>query len=416
MSNVATGAGDLKRRRALEGLTVVELGEFVAAPYCGKLLADMGARVIKVEPAGRGDYARSYGPFAGDRPDPEKSGLFLFLNTNKQSITLNLETAAAVRLLHEILQRADVLIAHCPPARLETLGLSATNLREKYPALVATLISPFGQSGPLRHWRGDAMIASHSSGAAYINPAEGVADLETEPPLKAPGQFADLTTGLIAAIDTLTAVIAKKRSGEGTRVDLSEQEALATTVRTELAAFTYEKALPGRIKVRKRSGGMLYACKDGYVVMSGTGEGFWPGLVKMMGSPEWTKEEWCKDGISRNQNVERVNARITEWTSQHTPEEVERAAYEHRVPCSAVRNVGDLTRDEQLAAREFFVTAEHPRAGTIAYPGAPYKLSATPWQLREPAPLLGEHNEAVFCDLLGYARADLVRMRRAGII
>lgn len=416
MFTVAMGAGDPNRRNALEGLTVLELGEFVAAPYCGKLLADMGARVIKIEPPGRGDYARSYGPFENDLPDSERSGLFLFLNTNKESVTLNLDTAAGVRLLHELLTRADVLIVHAQPAQLQRLGLSAAALREQYPRLVATLISPFGQTGPLSDWRGDAMIASHASGAAYINPAEGVADLESEPPLKAPGQFADLTSGLIAAIDTMAAVVGQKRSGEGARIDLSEQEALATTVRTELAAFTYEKALPGRIKVRKRSGGMLYRCKDGYIVMSGTGEGFWPGLVKMMGSPAWTQEEWCKDGIARNQNIERVNAAITEWTSLHTPEEVETAALAHRVPCSVVRNVGDMTHDEQLAARGFFVTADHPRAGTLTYPGAPYKHSATPWSLRSSAPLLGQHNEAVYCGLLGYQRADLVRMRQAGII
>jgi CoA:oxalate CoA-transferase len=415
MANVSS-VGAAIDRRALEGLKVVELGEFVAAPYCGKLLADMGAQVIKVEPAGRGDYARSHGPFPDDLPDPEKSGLFLFLNTNKQSITLNLQSPAGVRLLHELIQKADVLIAHRRPSELQQLGLSAAELKERYPHLVATLIAPFGQTGPLSEWRGDALIASHSSGSAYINPAEGVADLESEPPLKAPGQFVDLTSGLIAAIDTMSAVIAKKRYGAGARIDLSEQEAIATTVRTELAAYTYEKALPGRIKVRKRSGGMLYACKGGYVVMSGTGEGFWPGLVKMMGSPEWTKEEWCKDGISRNQNIERVNAGITEWSSQLSPFDVERAAIEHRVPCAVVRNVSDLANDEQLAARGFFVTADHPRAGKLTYLGAPYKLSETPWQLRSTAPLLGEHNEAVYCGELGYSREDLVRMRRAGII
>ena len=411
-----TGTVEGRTRTALEGLVVVEHGEFVAAPYCGKMLADMGARVIKVERPGHGDYARSWGPFPQDTVDPEASGLFLFLNTNKQSITLDVRTAAGARIFRELLRHADVLIDHHSPAELKSLGLDAQSLRELYPQLLITSIAPFGQTGPQRDWRGNALITSHASTAAYINPAEGVADLRNEPPLKAPGHLEDLTTGLIAAINTLGAVIGRKTTGKGVQIDLSEQEAIATTVRTELAAFTYEKAMPGRMKARKRSGGMLYKCRIGYVVMSGTGDGFWPGLVKMMGSPAWTQEEWCKDGISRNQNVERVNAAITEWTSLHSADDVERAAIEHRVPCAPVRTVADMAADTQLAAREFFVEKDHPVAGKLKYPGAPYKFSATPWSMRTPAPLLGEHNEAVLCDLLGYTKAELVRMRRAGVI
>ena len=399
----------------LSRLKVVEFGDFVAAPYCGKLIADLGADVVKIERPGVGDPARAHGPFPDDLPDAEKSGLFLYLNTNKRSVTLDVSTPTGTAIFKRLIAGADLLIEAQSKAESERLGLGAAQLAVQAPSLVSVSISAFGRVGPSSEHRGSGLIAAHAGGAAYMNPAEGVQNL-IEPPLAPPGHFADFTSGLTAALGALGAVIAACRFGGGQHVDISEQEALASIVRTELAAYAVEEALPGRMAVRKRSGGMLYRCQEGYVVMSGTGDGFWPSLVKMMGAPAWTSEEWCATNIARNKNVERVNAAIETWTGALTAEAVEVAAIAARVPCACVRTVAALGEDDQLRRREFFVQTDHVRVGTLPMVGAPYKLSKTPWRLRRPAPLLGQHNEEIFCGRLGYSRADLVRLRQMAVI
>lgn len=399
---------------ALAGIRVLEVGGSVAAAYCSKLLADMGAEVIKIEPVGSGDPIRRQGPFKNDLPDNEAGGLHLFLNRNKRSVTLNLGQAAGRRLLREIAGQAQLLIDASPLS--ETPAIDHDALMAADPRLVIVSITPFGRNGPFALYAGGTLIGSHGSGIAYMNPAEGVADLAAEPPLQAPGEFADYTVGITAALACLSAILSVENGQGGTLVDVSEQEALASTVRTEMAAFTYEKDQPGRLKMRKRSGGMLYPCADGHVVMSGTGDGFWPALVKMMGEPDWTREEWCKDSVSRHTNIERVNAGIGAWSSRHSTREVDRLATEMRVPCGIVQTVAALDRDEQLAERDFFITVPHPTGGELRLPGPPYKLSSTPWASDRDAPRLGEHNEAIYCGELGYDRATLVRMRQSDVI
>ena len=277
---------------ALSNLTVIEYSQFASGPYCGKLLADLGANVIKIETPGIGDKARSWGPFPQDLPHPEKSGLFLYLNTNKQSVTLNLETAMGAKIYTELAKRVDIIIVSNSPKELKRLGLDYESLHKSNPGLVMTSITPFGQSGPYQDYKGCDLVNFNISGMASHNPAEGVDNIDQKPPLKAPIHVPDLMTGLTAAICTVSAVISRKKSGLGQHIDLSQQEALACLGRTELAAFSYKGTQPTRKKGKKRSGAMMYPCKDGYIVMSATEGAFWPGLLDMLGNPEWVKEEW----------------------------------------------------------------------------------------------------------------------------
>ena len=401
---------------ALSNLKVVEYSQFTSGPYCAKLLADLGAEVIKIEPPGLGDKARNWGPFPQDIPHLEKSGLFLWLNNNKLGVTLNLNSTAGVKIFQELIRQVDILVEANPHKEMERLGLDYENLHQLNPRLVVTSITPFGHTGPYRHFKGCDLVNFNMSGGAYMNPADGVDNLEQNPPLKAPLHFADFTTGLTAAISTMSAVIARKKSGLGQHIELSQQEALAATVRSELMGYTYEGILPGRGKGEKKSGAQLYPCKNGYVMIHALSNAFWPGLVKMMDNPEWTKEEWCKDYVKRSQNFEKVTEMITEWTRVHTTEEINQAAIATRIPSSPVRTVKDLLTDEQLTARDFFVEIDHPVMGKLKCLGAPYKLSATPWTIKRPAPLLGEHNEQVYCQRLGYSRQDLVKLRQAGVV
>ncbi len=222
---------------ALSGLKLLEYSEFVSGPYCGKLLADLGAEVIKIEKPGLGDKARSWGPFPQDIPHPEKSGLFLDLNTNKSGVTLNVESAMGVKIFKELVKRVDIVIENNPPQEMERLGLDYESLHQINPLLVMTSITPFGQTGPYRDHKACDLISFHISGEAYVNPADGVDDIEQQPPLKGPMHRGDSMAGLTAAVCTMSAVFARQVTGQGQHVDLSEQEALSSIMRANLANF-----------------------------------------------------------------------------------------------------------------------------------------------------------------------------------
>jgi CoA:oxalate CoA-transferase len=401
-------------RQALSGIKVLELSDFISGPYCSKLLAEMGAEVIKVEKPGFGDKSRSWGPFPQDLPDPEKSGLFLFLNMDKQSVTLNLETARGLKIFKDLLKWADILVESNSVREMSHLGLSYSRLHRQFPKLIVTSITAFGQSGPWRDYKGCDLINSHDSAEAFGNPAEGVENPEIFPPLKGPMHSADFMPGLTAALGTLSAVVVRQSSGSGQHLDISQQEALASVGRQELAFYAVEGSIPTRQKGRKRRGGILYQCKDGWVCI-------WIGphyakIIQMLGDPDWSKVELFQNPATRAEHMEEFNQLVTVWTLEKTMQEIDQLAIQFGVPCSPVRSVKDLVNDAQLEYRHFWVELDHPEAGKICYPGAPFQMSATPWQAKRAAPLLGQQNEKVYCQMLGYSREDLVRMRQAGII
>lgn len=401
-------------QRALSGIKVLEFSEFISGPYCGKMLANMGAEVIKVEKPGPGDKARSWGPFPEDLPHPEKSGLYLFLNIDKTGITLNVETALGKKIFQELAKWADVLIESNPVKELKRLGLDYESLKKVNPALIMTSITPFGQTGPFSGYQGCDLVNSHAGTVAFGNPAEGVEDVEKYGPLKGPMHIGEFNCGLTSAVCTMSAILGRVNEGAGQHVDVSQQESLASVSRQELAFYAVEGSPPTRQIGRKRRGGILYPCKDGFVCIW-IGPHF-PKIVKMMGDPDWAKDEIFQNTASRAEQMESFNQLMAVWTMERTAKEIDDLAIKFGVPASPVRSVKDMVNDEQLDYRKFWVDLEHPEAGKLRYPGAPYELSATPWKAERAAPLLGEHNEKVYCQMLGYSRQDLVKMRQAGVI
>lgn len=399
---------------ALSDLKVLEFSDFISGSYCGKLMADLGAAVIKIEKPGLGDRARSWGPFPGDIPHTEKSGLFLFLNTNKQGITLNVASERGRKIFWRLIAWADVLIENNHRREMARLGCDYRSLKKLNPSLIMTSITPFGQTGPCKDYKGSDLINSHTSSEAFGNPAEGVNDIERYSPLSGPMHAADFMTGLTAAVCTISAVVPGQKNKSGRHIDVSAQEALASVTRQELAFCLCEGLYPTRQMGRKRVGGFLYPCQDGYVcIWIGP---HWQKLVTMMGNPDWAQAELFQNPATRAEHQDDCNRLIELWTREHTMTEIDRLGIAYDVPLSPVRTVKELVADEQLAYRNFFVEIDHPLAGRFKYPGAPYKLSTTPWEIRQRAPLLGEHNEEVYCRMLGYSRQDLVQMRQAGII
>jgi crotonobetainyl-CoA:carnitine CoA-transferase CaiB-like acyl-CoA transferase len=399
---------------ALDSLKVLELSEFVSGPYCGKMLADLGAEVVKIEKPGTGDLARRWGPFPGDIAHPEKSGLFLFLNTNKLGITLNIESERGREIFRRLTKGTDVLIESNPPKEMARLGLDYATLKKLNPALIMTSITPFGQTGPYKDYKGSDLINSHMSSEAFGNPAEGVDDRDKYPPLRGPMHAADFMTGLTGATCTMSAVLGRGKNKVGRHVDISAQEALASVTRQELAFCLCEGLYPTRQWGRKRVGGFLYRCKDGYVnIWIGP---HWHKLVTMMGNPDWAEVELFKNPATRSEHQQDCNKLIELWTREYAMAEIDRLGMEYDVPLAPVRTVKEVINDEQLAYRNFFTEIDHPAAGRFKYPGAPYKLSATPWAVKRPAPLLGEHNNEIYNGVLGYSKENIEGLKRAGII
>lgn len=401
-------------QQALSGIKVLEFSEFVAGPYCGRLLAGLGAEVIKIEKPGKGDESRSWGPFPQDIADSEKSGLFLFLNINKKSVTINVESATGKKLFRELVKWADILVENNPRREMLRLGFDYKTLSRINPSIIMTSITAFGQTGPFRDYKACDLINTHVSGMAFGNPAEGVEDTEKQPPLKQPAHTGDFMVGLSAGVATMAAVVGRKRGGPGQHIDLSQQEALTSVGRQELAFYEGAKMVPTRQKGRKIRGGIVYPSSDGYVCI-------WAGpfmnkLVEMMGNPDWANTDIFQNDLLRAEHMDEFNALVTAWTSEHTSVQIEQAAIEHGVPCSPIRTVREVVNDEQLAFRKFFVDINHPVAGTLKYPGAPYKLSATPWQVHHAAPCLGEHNQQVYGEILGYSKEEILKLKQAGVI
>jgi crotonobetainyl-CoA:carnitine CoA-transferase CaiB-like acyl-CoA transferase len=393
---------------ALSGLSILELGSMVAAPYCAKLLGDLGAEVLKVEAPGRGDPARRRGPFPDDVPHLERSALFLYLNTSKRGVTLDLGTETGRRIFRDLARDVDVLIEDRAPGELEDMGLGHAPLSELFPRLITTSITPFGQTGPYRNHRSHHLNLYHASGHSSPFHVPGAA--EGRPPPKAGGYLGDYDAGLTAAIGTIAAVIGRAASGRGQHVDISKQEAMMCMERVDVGRFTNDPSP----QPRRMVGGLTRA-KDGYFIVTPLEKHQWVSLIRAMGEPEWSKADWCQDELGRLEHATEAREHIEEWAAGLTRDEIYHLCQAEGTPAGPVRNVAEVRAWEQARAREFFVEIEHPEAGTQVYPTAPYRFSKTAW-VGFAAPLLGQHNRDVFCDGLGYSPQDLARLAATGVI
>jgi crotonobetainyl-CoA:carnitine CoA-transferase CaiB-like acyl-CoA transferase len=396
------------RSGALSGLSVLELGGMVAAPYCAKLLADLGADVVKVEAPGLGDPARRRGPFPEDLPHLERSALFLYLNTSKRGVTLDLDAEAGRRIFRALVADVDVLIEDRPPGELERVALGHSQLAELNPGLIVTSLTPFGQTGPYRDYRSYHLNLYHAGGHSSPFHVPGAA--EGRPPPKAGGHLGDYDAGLTAAIGTMAAVIGRAASGRGQHVDVSKQEAMMCMERVDIGRLTNDP----NPQPRRMVGGLTRA-KDGYLMITPLEKHQWESLIRAMGEPEWSSADWCKSEAGRLEHAAEAKEHIDAWAADLTREEIYHACQAEGTPAGPVRNVAEVGEWEQAKAREFFAELEHPVAGTHDYPTAPYRFSKTPW-VGFAAPLLGEHNEEVYCDGLGYSRQELARLSAAGVI
>jgi crotonobetainyl-CoA:carnitine CoA-transferase CaiB-like acyl-CoA transferase len=399
---------------ALADLKVIEVGEMVSAPYCTKLMADMGADVVKIERPGAGDLARTRGPFPKDEPHLEKSGLFLYLNANKKGITLDITTPDGMAILEKLAAGADLLIHNVVPKEMDRVGLTWERLRRVNPNLVMTSIVPFGLSGPYRDYRAEDMSVWCAGGVCVLN--GGGPEHPELPPLKTAGHQAGYQGGVHAAAATMGAVFARLRGEAGQHIEVSVQESLSSILEMTYEYWPYMKMIATRLGQKPLQPVETMACKDGYIYLCCIEEHQWRNFVEIMGNPEWANEEIFGDRLKRALNWDALKVFLEEWVGQQTVLDLYRKAQAKRVPFAPVSTMGDLLSSEHLKARGFFVEIAHPVAGTQTYPGAPLKYHRTPWEIRMPAPTLGQHTAEILGERAGVDAGQLKELQSKGVI
>ena len=395
-------------QQALSGLFVLDLSENISGPFCTKLLADYGAEVIKIEKPVEGDPARRMGPFFSDEPHREKSGIFLFLNANKKGITLNLGGKGGIAIFEKLVEKADIVVENLGPRVMAGLGLDYQALAKINPSLIMTSISYFGQSGPYRDYQGSDIIAQAMGGLMQLT-----GEPEREP-LKLPGSQAEFQAGLNAAVATLCALYFRDQTGEGQHIDVSVQEAAASILESAVATYSYSGFIRGRLGSRHplQCPSRVMRCQDGWIhVQAGAN---WDHFAAFLQTPQLMEPRLAS--IFRYHYADEAEGLIQPWLMKHGAEEIFASGQEWRIPFAMVLGIEELGEDPQYKARGSFPEIDHPIAGRFAYPGAPFKMSETPWQIARPAPLLGEHNEEVYVGRLGLSNDDVARLRKNGVI
>ena len=415
--------------QALQPYRVLDLTQAIGWS-CGKLLADLGADVIKVEPPA-GDPGRRVGPFYHDTPHPERSLAWFTANTNKRGITLEVETGDGQALLQALARDADFILESFAPGYMARHGVGFEQLRELNPRLIWTAITPFGQSGPYANYRATDLIGTAMGGLMFL-----CGDPDRPPVRMRPSQ-AYLHAGLQAAVATLLAHHHRVQTGEGQFVDVSMQHAVSWTIIParqywELNRLITERNGPWRAfgdQLRR----IIFPCQDGHVALMGViNAREWRPMVEWLAgegmAEDLTDESWrilaenagpnpLTQAAVTDEELAHVYDILSRFFLKHTKAELSEEARRRRLMLFPVHTPRDLRGHPQLAAREFFRPLHHPELqATLPYPGAPYPLSETPWQLQRRAPLIGEHNEAIYGGELGLSRADLAVLMAAGAI
>jgi benzylsuccinate CoA-transferase BbsE subunit len=422
---------------ALDDIRILDLaGE--PGMYCGKLLAELGADVLKIEPPG-GDPARRIGPFFHDEVDPNKSLYFFGLNSSKRAITLDIASVDGQALLKRLAATADVVVETFPPGYLESIGLGYDSLSQIKPDIILCSISGFGQWGPHSHYKAPDIVAVAMSGMMHL------AGFPGEAPDQPYGNQAYYCASIQACTGILMALLNRDATGQGQQVEVSMQEALLMNQETAMQYWDIRKELRGRVGNERRLPAVgVYECRDGYVAFMVGIPGFgapWPALTRWMvdeGKAEDLLEERWQDlfgqldmrliaelyfgsdaelvatWVPRLTHIDEVLVRfIKNYTKAQLYEEGQRRG----LLVAPVNNPQDLFENPQLNYRRWFTPVEHPElATTITYPGPPYRLSETPWHIRHRPPRIGEHNQEVYCGELGLSQEQLATLADAGVI
>ena len=390
---------------ALDGIRVIELGQLIAGPFCGQLLGDMGADVIKVEPPGAGDPLREWG-------QGEHKVQWEVIARNKRSISANLRDPAGQDLVRRLVATADVLVENFKPGTLEKWGLGPDGLRQSNPGLIVARMSGYGQDGPYSDRAGFGGIGEAMGGWRYI---VGEPD---RPPSRMGISIGDTLTATYGCMGVLAALHHRSRTGEGQVIDA----ALYESVLQVMEGLVPEYALNGVI--RERSGSVLkgiapsnvYACRNGDYMIGANKDSLWQRLAQAMGQPDLGHDPRFATHLARGENQTEIDALIEAWTRTLTVDELDALMIAHAIPAGRVYRAPEMLADPHFAARGAIVEVDTERFGPLKMQGVFPRLSATPGEVRRPAPAhVGQHNAEVYGEL-GLGAAELAELSAKGAI
>ena len=402
----------------LDGFRVIDLSTLFTGPYCTRMLSDYGAEAIKVEPP-TGDPSRAQGPFKDDIPDPEKSAPFLFLNTNKKSITINLETKKGQEMVRDLVKDAAMVVENFKPGYLDGLGLGYSDLVKVNPKIVMTSITNFGQTGPYKDWEGVDLTIWAMGGAMKTS---GNGDRY---PLKMAGRIASHHVGSVASLATLTALWKAELQDEGDHVDVPFFETYMGAIDRhvgQLVGYQYNGAIAQRPIPGARLATGARPVENGYFLVTGGAQGggrFFQRLMAMLGEEEKLKEFPWNDNKqwSEPDTIDLFETFYLPWMLEHTKEQITKEVIKYGVLGGPVNTVEDLLNVEQYREREYWQEIEHPVAGSFEYPGYNFRPHGVEMpKNRQPAPLLGQHNHQIFSEELGLSVLEIARLREQGVV
>lgn len=396
---------------ALRDIRVVEMGQLIAGPFCGQLLGDMGAEVIKVEPPavggkGGGDPMRAWG-----RGDDKL--WWEVVSRNKKAVSANLRIPEGQEIVRKLAATADILIENFKPGTIEKWGLGPDVLHAINPRLIIVRVSGYGQSGPYSERAGFGGIGEAMGGWRYI-----VGDPD-RPPSRMGLSIGDTLAATYGCLGAVAALHAREKTGRGQVVDSALYEAVLQVMESVVPEYDYSGY------IRERSGSFLpgiapsnvYQCKDGEYLIGANQDAVWARLAEAMGEPELAKDPRYVDHVSRGKNQIELDARINNWTRTLTVDELEALMIKHSIPAGKMYRGPEMIADPHFQAREAIIEVETERWGRLKMQNAFPKLSETPSSVRTPAPTrIGQHNSEIYGGLLGMTDAEIETLEAAGVI
>lgn len=403
----------------LEDIKILDFTNEMGA-YCTKLFADLGAEVLKIEPL-QGDSVRSMGPFFHDEIGEDTSLYHFFMNTNKKSMTLDITTSSGQEIIKKLVQEYDVVVENFQPGYLDSLGIGYKQLKEINPKVVFTSITGFGQDGPYSNYKASDLVGVAMGGLMYL------AGYPDTPPVRAYGNQGYYAASLYAAVGTILAIYNRDFQEVGQHVDVSMQEAIALALENSAQFYDLEGIVRKRVGAKgSQAGWGLYPCKDGdvYLMAAGlAGHRAWENLTNWLrksGVDNWEilKDSKWKDSDYRlsKEGMAEFFDLFTEFTLSKTKLELYEEGQKNNIAICPVNDPKDLLENPQLNEREFFVKLVHDDLqNEVVYPGAPYRLSKTPWSLKAPAPTKGKHTFEILTKL-GYSNEDISYLKEGRVI
>ncbi len=392
---------------ALEGIVVLDLTRVLAGPYCGMLLGDLGAEVIKIEVPGRGDDARQYPPFKND-----ESFYFISVNRNKKGITLNLKSQEGKEIFKKMVKSADVVLENYRPGTMKKLGLDYDVLKEINPRLIYAAISGFGQDGPYASKPGYDLIAQAMGGVMGLTAHPGGM------PTRVGSAIGDIVAGIMCSVGILAALQARTTTGKGQYVDISMLDAQVAILENAIARYSATGKSPEPTGNRHPSitPFQAFPTKDYYVICAAGNDKLWAEFCQALGKDELIDDPRFKTNPLRTENVAQLEEILFDVFRQKTTQEWIEVFDKAKIPCGPVYLIEQVAHDPQVLARKMVREVEHPVAGKLLTHGVPIKMSETPGDIWSMAPVLGQNNEEVFQKYAGIKPEELEALHKDGVI